>query len=123
MRTQAQHMAGLPGVIAARRQDPAFDRVMTDAVQRAYYLEASNPSDRETLIALAAEIGADPAVFARDLDAEETRQTLTEEIARARAMGVDSFPALVLDRDGSRWRIPVEYTDPEAMLETIGLLL
>jgi hypothetical protein len=38
-------------------------------------------------------------------------------------MGVDSFPALVLDCSGSRWGIPVEYTDPAAMLETIGLLL
>ena len=45
------------------------------------------------------------------------------EMARAQDMGVDSFPALVLDCSGSRWRIPVEYRDPAAMLETIGLLL
>jgi predicted DsbA family dithiol-disulfide isomerase len=49
--------------------------------------------------------------------------TLEQEMARARGMGVDSFPALVLDCSGSRWGIPVEYTDPAAMLETIGLLL
>jgi len=110
-------------VIAARRQDPAFDEAMTVAIQRAYYLQAQNPSDRATLIALAGEIGADPAAFARDLDAEDTSQTLADEIARARAMGVDSFPALVLDRSGSRWRIPVDYANPGAMLETIGLVL
>jgi len=110
-------------VIAARRQDPAFDWAMTDAIQRAYYLDARNPSDGETLIALAGEIGADRMAFARDLDAAETRQTLGQEMARARGMGVDSFPALVLDCSGSRWRIPVEYTDPAAMLETIGLIL
>jgi len=110
-------------VIAARRQAAPFDQAMTDAVQRAYYLEARNPSDRETLISLAGEIGADPDVFDRDLESDETRRALAAEIARAREMGVDSFPALVLDRSGSRWRIPVEYTDPSAMLETIGLLL
>ena len=110
-------------VIAARRQDPAFDEAMTNAIQRAYYLQARNPSNRETLIELAGEVGADPAAFARDLDAEATHQTLAEEIARARAMGADSFPALVIDRPGSRWRIPVDYTNPEAMLETIGLVL
>jgi putative protein-disulfide isomerase len=110
-------------VIAARRQDPAFDWAMTDAIQRAYYLDARNPSDGETLIALAGEIGADRMAFAQDLDAAETRQTLGQEMARARGMGVDSFPALVLDCSGSRWRIPVEYTDPAAMLETIGLIL
>jgi putative protein-disulfide isomerase len=110
-------------VIAARRQDPAFDQAMTAAVQRAYYLEARNPSDRETLIALAGEVGADSDRFARDLDAEDTRRALADEIARARGMGVDSFPSLVLDRAGSRWRIPAEYTDPTAMLETIRLLV
>jgi putative protein-disulfide isomerase len=110
-------------VIAARRQDPAFDEAMTNAIQRAYYLQARNPSNRETLIELAGEIGAEPAAFARDLDAEGTSQILADEIARARAMGVDSFPALVIDRPGSRWRIPVDYTNPEAMLETIGLVL
>jgi putative protein-disulfide isomerase len=110
-------------VIAARRQDPALDQAMTYAIQRAYYLEARNPSDRETLIELAGEIEADPVAFARDLDADETRQALADEIARARGMGVDSFPALVLDCSGSRWRIPVEYTDSDAILETIGLLL
>ena len=110
-------------VIAARRQDPAFDQAMTAAVQRAYYLEARNPSDRETLIALAGEVGADSDRFARDLDAEDTRRALADEIARARGMGVDSFPSLVLDRAGSRWRIPVAYTDPPAMLKTIRMLV
>jgi putative protein-disulfide isomerase len=110
-------------VIAARRQDPAFDQAMTAAAQRAYYLEARNPSDRETLIALAGEIGADSNRFARDLDEEDTRQALADEIARARGMGVDSFPSLVLDRAGSRWRIEVEYTDSAAMLETIRMLV
>ena len=110
-------------VIAARRQDPAFDLAMTDAIQRAYYLEARNPSDAETLIALADEIGANTRAFARELEAPETHRTLDREMARARAMGVDSFPALVLDCSGNRWHIPVEYTDPGAMLNTIRRIL
>lgn len=110
-------------VIAARRQDPAFDQAMTYAVQRAYYLEARNPSDRETLIGLAGEIGAKSAQFARDLDSGQTRGALVDEITLAREIGVSSFPSLVLDSSGSRWRIPVEYTEPAAMLDTISLLL
>jgi putative protein-disulfide isomerase len=110
-------------VVAARRRDAAFEPAMTYAIQHACYLEARNPSDEETLIELAGEIGADAVMFARDLDADETREALAEEIARARGMGVDSFPALVLDCSGSRWRIPVGYTDPKAMLDTIALLL
>jgi putative protein-disulfide isomerase len=109
-------------VIAARRQDPALDQAMTYAIQRAYYTQARNPSERETLIALAGEIGADAALFAETLDAPETRAELEGEIARARAMGVDSFPSLVLELDGYRWQVPVDYLDAGAMLATIAKL-
>jgi putative protein-disulfide isomerase len=110
-------------VIAARLQDSAFDLAMTSAIQRAYYLEARNPSDAETLIALAGEVGADRVAFAQDLDAAETRQALEQEMEEARGMGVDSFPALVLDCSGNRWRIPVDYTKPAAMLEAIDVIM
>jgi putative protein-disulfide isomerase len=110
-------------VIAARRQDPALDAAMTRAIQHAYYLEARDPSDRDTLLALARKIGADPEEFARVLDAPETRAELEREIATARGMGVEGFPSLVLERDGSRWRIPVDYKRPGPMLETIRLLI
>jgi putative protein-disulfide isomerase len=109
-------------VVAARAQDPTLDEAMTQAIQRAYYREARNPSDRETLIALAGEIGADPAVFAAALDAPATHVEFSDDLALTQALGVTSFPSLVLDCDGSRWPIPVDYTDPGAMLTMIGLL-
>ena len=107
-------------VIAARAQDPTLDEAMTAAIQRAYYQEARNPSDRETLIALAGEIGADQVAFAAALDAAATLATLSQELAQTRALRVSGFPSLVLDCDGSRWPIPVDYTDPGAMLATIA---
>ena len=42
-------------VIAARRQGESFDEAMTRAIQRAYYLQARNPSDTATLLELAGE--------------------------------------------------------------------
>lgn len=106
-------------VIAARRQDPAFDEAMTLAVQRAYYREARNPSDSDTLIALAGEIGANVARFRLDLNADATRQRLQQEISLARELGADSFPALVLESGGGRWSIPVDFSDTGPMLEYI----
>ena len=106
-------------VIAARNEDPRFDEAMTRAIQRAYYTEARNPSDRAVLVELAGEIGADTGAFTARLDAPETQAELQAEIALARALGVDSFPGLVLDHEGSRWRIPVDYTDAQAMLATM----
>ncbi len=107
-------------VIAARAQDPTLDEAMTQAIQRAYYREARNPSDRETLIALAGEIGANQVAFAAALDAPATQVEFGEDLALSQALGVTSFPSLVLDCDGSRWPIPLDYTDPEAMLTVIA---
>jgi protein-disulfide isomerase-like protein with CxxC motif len=40
---------------------------------------------------------------------------------RGRAMGATGFPSLVLELDGVFRPVPVNYTDEEAMLETIRM--
>jgi protein-disulfide isomerase-like protein with CxxC motif len=54
------------------------------------------------------------------LDASATLVTLDQELALTQALRVSGFPSLVLDCDGSRWNIPVDYTDPGAILATIA---
>ena len=110
-------------VLAAREQGDEYDVPITHAIQRAYYQEARNPSDNETLIALAGEIGLEPAQFETDLLSLEIRHDLEAEIAQARHLGGHSFPSLVLDAGGSRWPIAINYTDHSAMLETIEELV
>ncbi|MGB5831756.1 MAG: DsbA family protein [Thiohalocapsa sp.] len=118
-------------VLVARTRDPALGTAMTAAIQRAYYREARNPSDRDTLIELAAKLepclGLLAAPFAALLDAPETKARLFREIASTRALGVDSFPSLVLEltssTDQSRWPIPVDYREPGTMYQTITRLL
>ena len=92
---------------------------MTGRIQQAYYLEAKNPSDNDTLIELAADIGLDQQTFAKSLVAESTQQQLLAEIQSARAMGIDSFPSLAVHKDGLLRPIGLNYTDPQAMLSQI----
>jgi len=106
-------------VIAARLQGEAHDPAMTAAIQRAYYLEARNPSDASTLIELAGEIGLDRERFATDLAAPSTHAALLDEISQARAMGIDSFPSLAVIHDGALRHISLDYGDPEVMLREI----
>jgi len=89
-------------VIAARQQGSAYDITMTRAIQQAYYLQARNPSEDSTLIALSKEIGLDTLTFQQTLHSETTHAQLRQEIAQARYLGVDSFPSLVLEHRGSR---------------------
>ncbi|HKJ50751.1 MAG TPA: DsbA family protein [Gammaproteobacteria bacterium] len=106
-------------VIAARLQGDEFDPLMTAAIQQAYYLEARNPSDNSTLIELAGEIGLDRDRFAADLVADSTRDLHLEEIAQARALGIDSFPSLAVLHDGAVRHIGLDYGNADAMLRQI----
>ena len=109
-------------VIAARLQGDRYDALMTARIQRAYYLEANNPSDDEVLTALAADLGLDAEVFAADLAAEPTQQRLLEEIRQGRALGIDSFPSLALATAAGVYPIGLDYLDAEAMLRQIEML-
>ena len=96
---------------------------MVRAIQHAYYLEARNPSDNDTLVALAEQLGLPGGRFAHLLDADQTRATLQAEIARARQLGASSFPSLRLQVGQGHWPVPVDYCDADAMLAMIETLL
>lgn len=110
-------------VIAAKAQGKAFDERMTSAIQLAYYRQARNPSKVETLIDIAAEIGLDREDFAVTIAAPETERELQRQIAFAAEIGADAYPALILELNGSRWPVGIDYNDPAPMLDTIEFLL
>ncbi len=110
-------------MLAARAQGEGRDEAMLEAIQRAYYLQARNPSDNDTLLALAEEIGLDVEAFHHALTAPATQSQLLQEMAHAEALGVDSYPSLVLTVNSSHWPVPVDYKSAENMLATIDWLL
>ena len=106
-------------VIAAREQGEEFDDAMTRQIQQAYYQQAQNPSENETLVELAGEIGLDQDRFLEQLTADQTHQQLLDEIATVRSIGISGFPSLVLQKDDRLKSVLVNYTDVEAMLTLI----
>jgi putative protein-disulfide isomerase len=116
-------------VIAARKQAPITEEKTTEektaedkmieAIQSAYYQQARNPSDIETLSQLATEIGLSGEQFEQDIASEETNELLLSEIRQSRAMNADSFPSLVLEINGGFARLPIDYNNPHTMLEMI----
>jgi len=110
-------------VIAARQQGTVYDTAMTRAIQHAYYLQARNPSEDATLIALAEELGLDRELFSAALLSPQTQEELLVEISQARKMGADSFPSLVLLHASGYWHIPIDYHRHETMLEQIQLIM
>ena len=96
---------------------------MTSAIQRAYYQQARNPSETETLLELADETGLDVPRFAQQLAAPQTQQQLLHEIKLSRDMHANSFPSLVLQLGSSLWQVQLDYTSADSMLELIEMLL
>ena len=92
---------------------------MTARIQRAYYREARNPSDNETLVELAVDLGLDAEKFAASLTSDATERQLQAEIMQARSIGVDSFPSLVVECRGNLRHVRVNYTDLDAILRDI----
>lgn len=111
-------------VIAARHLDAQKEDAMILGIQQAYYLRAMNPSDTETLVRLAAELGLDQQAFEHLLSRDFIDETLQSEIGEARALGGTSFPSLILRADYAHYaQVPVDYTKPQKMLDTIESLI
>ena len=106
-------------VIAARAQGVEFDELMTARIQQAYYQQARNPSDDDTLIELASDLGLDRGRFAEDLNSAPTQSQLLAEIQSARSIGINSFPSVAVLSQGILSHIGLDYNNADAMLRQI----
>jgi len=104
-------------VIAASMQ--AAEEEMIEAIQKAYYLRAMNPSEPATLAGLAGELGLDRSAFERDLGSDATGLELQRQLALRRKIGVRSFPSLVLRHQGAITAIGHDYHDYRPSLAEI----
>ncbi len=110
-------------VISARKQGKNFEAMMILRIQQAYYLEAKNPSNNETLTALSKDIGLDSLKFKKDLTSVEVHNELISEIKQCRQLGMNSFPSLVMQVNGMVAPITIDYLNEKSMLNEINNLL
>lgn len=80
-----------------------------------------NPADHEMLVTLANGLNLDQTQFKQLLQSRDVEETLQQEITTAAALGVSSFPSLVLVDSASNRSIDiqVDYLKPEPMLQNI----
>ena len=116
--------------IAAQQQ--GFEKQLIDAIQRAYYLRALNPSNSAVLVQLVEEISEhsnkkklaiDVAQFKRDFNSTDTQNELKRQILLARDLTRQGFPSLVFEKKGQRSSIPLNYKDYKISLEEIQRMM
>jgi len=110
-------------VICTRVQQADKQRDMIRLIQDAYYLNAKNPSDRAPLIECAKQCGLDVERFEKDLDAPYTKDLLRLEMLQCHQVGLNSFPSLLLEKDGEFISIALDYNDSQSMIEQIKAAL
>ncbi len=104
-------------VIAARQQDAEF--AMIDSIQHAYYCEAKNPSNNDTLINCAAQLKLDVKRFTQDLFSDNTNKVFEQERDLCQQLYVYSYPSLLLQHQHKEYPIQIYYTQPELILKQI----
>jgi putative protein-disulfide isomerase len=95
------------------------EQEMLTAIQQAYYLQAKNPSDINTLVELAVAIGLDGDDFLHQINNQLLDKALQAEITQMRAMPINGFPALVLLKNKKFSAITVDYKDWRTSFELI----
>lgn len=103
--------------LAARTQGKEAE--MLDAIQKAYYLDAKNPSDDQVLIQLADDIGLDSDIFKGEFLSDDTHKRLLSEISAARSIGGNSFPSLFIEKDGTITELPIDYQSASTTISQI----
>jgi putative protein-disulfide isomerase len=106
-------------VIAAVMQNAAMEDPMIEAIQRAYYREARNPSDDSTHIELAEELQLDIIKFEQDLKSVDTERELIRQLQLTQSYNVRGFPSVLLVHKDRLINIPVDYTAVDSMLSFI----
>ncbi|WP_394393202.1 DsbA family protein [Shewanella woodyi] len=96
-----------------------LEQAMLQGIQTAYYLEAKNPSDLETLTDIAISIGLGSTKFIKQMHNEKLNQKLMSEIASTRQLPIQGFPSLVLVHDNQVRPIQVDYQNWQASYQDI----
>ncbi len=84
-------------VIAAGLQSQKKIPTMIHAIQKAYYLQARNPSDTDVLVALADEIDLDVEHFRRAINSSEVEQLLQQDFTTRRRLHANRFPSVLIE--------------------------
>jgi len=109
-------------VIAAGLQRQAAVPEMIHAIQQAYYRQARNPSDEQTLIELAGETGLDQGLFKTDLNSATVYGRLQSDFRLRNDLGVTHFPSVLLEKKGQRHWLATGDIDIGSILDRLSAI-
>lgn len=100
-------------------RDQNLEEEMVEQIQHAYYLNAKNPADMDTLLECAKKLGMKEEGFLKSMAHVKEDALLETEVNQARQLTLDSFPSMVVMSADKIIHINLDYQDPKPMFEEI----
>ncbi|WPP01245.1 DsbA family protein [Pseudomonas sp. HR96] len=87
-------------VVAARLLDPGCAMVLSELIQRAFYVEGQDVTRTPLLVELAEAAGVPRIEFAEAFDSVQALDATRRDFAWVEDLGIAGFPTLLAERDG-----------------------
>ncbi|MDJ1370728.1 DsbA family protein [Gulosibacter molinativorax] len=87
------------GLVALRKQAPDRELELASALQSAWYMDGADLSDVETYRTIATDLGLDADATEAAYRDPASREEAEREFRELRALGIDSYPTLLLHSD------------------------
>ncbi len=100
-------------------RDQGLESEMIEQIQHAYYLNAQNPSDLDTLTECAHKLGIKEESFTKAMEHIKATESLELEVNQASQLGLNSFPSLAILVGDHLIPINIDYQNADTMLAEI----
>jgi len=106
----------IPALIATKAASAmGAGEAFVEAVFHAHWADKQDISDRETLVALAKQVGLDEAAFRAALDQDATRVAFEQDLQKATELTIDTIPSYLNEEK----RLLIHHFDDVPTLDTL----
>ena len=110
-------------VVTMRKLNPDKEFEYFKLIQKGFYVDNHHPSRAETFARQAASLGVDEAAFIRLFNSDEMKNGTRADFNKARRMGVNSFPSLVLEHQGKQYLLAQGYARANSVSKRIQKII
>ena len=110
-------------VVIARNMDPSIALPFFKDVQRKFYYENEDPKEVDFYRSLCEKYNLDYSKFKAMFTKSTAKQQSTKDFLRARQLGVNSFPTILVEKDGKTQVIARGYAKANDMKPSIDQIL
>jgi len=109
--------------VVVRQINPEAALKFFKEVQHAFYFENKNLHSVDSYRGILEKLDIDYATFVKHFESREMKEAIKADFEYARSLGVNSFPTLLLQKDGEVKIVAAGYAKAKSIIEKIDSIL